>query len=74
MREPTKRFVTRRQGVELANAEGIPLTKSRVDKDRMKGVGPTPVARFGPRELFTPDPFRKYARALIQPINTSEAA
>ena len=74
MRETTKRFVTRRQGVELANAEGIPLTKSRVDKDCMKGVGPKPSARFGPRELFTPDTFLKYARALIQPINKSEAA
>ena len=74
MRETTKRFVTRRQGVELANAEGIPLTKSRVDKDCMKGVGPKPAARFGPRDLFTTDTFLKYARALIQPINKSEAA
>jgi len=74
MRETTKRFVTRRQGVELANAEGIPLTKSRVDKDCMKGVGPMPAARFGPRDLFTPATFLKYARALIQPIKKSEAA
>ena len=35
----------------------------------MKGVGPEPAARFGPRELFTPDTFLKYARALIGPIN-----
>ena len=74
MREITKRFVTRRQGLELANAEGIPLTKSRVDKDCMKGVGPKPVARFGPMDLFIPDTFLKYARALIRPIDKSEAA
>ena len=69
-----KRFVTRRQGGELANAEGIPLTKSRVDKDCMKGVSRAPVARFGPTDLFTPDTFLKYARALIRPIDKSEAA
>jgi hypothetical protein len=74
MQENSKRFVTRRQGVELANAEGIPLTKSRVDKDCMKGVGPRPVARFGPIDLFTPDAFLKYARALIRPIAKSEVA
>ena len=74
MQENTKRFVTRRQGVELANAEGNPLTKSRVDKDCMKGVGPKPDARFGPRDLFTPHTFLKYARALIRPIGETEAA
>ena len=38
MREPTKRFVTRRQGVELGERRRHPLTaKSRVDKG-VKGV------------------------------------
>lgn len=74
MQENRKCFVTRRQGVELANAEGIPLTKSRVDKDCMKGVGPKPAARFGATELFTPDAFLRYARALVRPVDKSEAA
>ena len=73
MQEPSRRFVTRRQGVALANAEGIPVTKSRVDKDSMKGVGPEPVARFGPMDLYVPDTFLQYARALIRPIDKPEA-
>lgn len=71
MQETQKRFVTRRQGVELAKAEGIPLTKSRVDKDAMRGIGPKPAAQFGATKLYTPEAFLRYARALVQPLATS---
>jgi hypothetical protein len=73
--ETAKPLVTRRGGVELSrSAEGIPLTKSRVDKDCMRGVGPKPAARFGRTELYTQEEFLRYARTLIRPIDKPEAA
>ena len=43
-----KQFVTRREGVKLANDRGIPLSIGRVNKDSMDGIGPQPVGRYGP--------------------------
>jgi hypothetical protein len=63
-------FVTRKTGVEAANAEGIPLTKSRVDKECSNGTGPEPVARFGRIELYGRAPFLVWARSLITPPTT----
>jgi len=59
-------LLTRRQGVDLVRAEGIPLTKSRVDKDSALKKGPRPAARFGKQDLYTREEFRAYARGLLK--------
>ena len=56
-----KQFITRREGVELANAKGIPLSICRVNKDSMDGIGPQPAGRYGPTFLYRPEEFLKYA-------------
>jgi hypothetical protein len=56
-----KKFVTRREGVELAKAEGIPLSIGRVNKDSMDGIGPQPAGRYGPTFLYHPEEFLRYA-------------
>ena len=56
-----KEFVTRREGVKLANAQGIPLTIGRVNKDSMNGIGPQPAGRYGPTHLYRPKVFIRYA-------------
>ena len=56
-----KQFVTRREGVKLANDRGIPLSIGRVNKDSMDGIGPQPVGRYGPTYLYTPTEFLRYA-------------
>jgi hypothetical protein len=50
--DPDK-FVTRRGIVALSiEVFGIPLSKSRLDKDAAAGVGPTADARVGQRALY----------------------
>jgi hypothetical protein len=46
-----KQFITRREGVELAKAKGIPLSIGRVNKDAMDGIGPQPAGKYGPTFL-----------------------
>ena len=46
---------------------GAPLTLSRFYKDRMRGIAPRPVRRFGNRDLFEPDEILAYGNALITP-------
>jgi hypothetical protein len=61
-----ERYVTRREGVKLVNETlGIPLTKSVVDKDAHLGRGPKPAAFYGPKHLYTPEEFLRYARGRI---------
>jgi hypothetical protein len=57
-----KRYVTRREGVEMARAAGVPLSVSRVHKDTSLGVGPTPAGRYGPQYLYEASEFLKYAQ------------
>ena len=61
-----KKFYTRREGVELAKAHGIPLTIGRVNKDAMDGVGPQPSGRYGPGFLYTAEEFLRYAEERIR--------
>jgi hypothetical protein len=56
-----KQFITRREGVELAKAKGIPLSIGRVNKDAMDGIGPQPAGRYGPTFLYAPEEFLRYA-------------
>jgi hypothetical protein len=56
-----KKFVTRREGVKLANDQGIPLSIGRVNKDAMDGIGPQPAGRYGPVYLYEPSEFMRYA-------------
>ena len=56
-----KKFVTRREGVKLANDQGIPLSIGRVNKDSMDGIGPQPAGRYGPTFLYSPQEFLRYA-------------
>ena len=56
-----KKYVTRREGVQLARQHGIPLSVSRVNKDASLGCGPTPAGPYGPGYLYTPEEFLRYA-------------
>jgi hypothetical protein len=68
-----KKFVTRREGVKLANDQGIPLSIGRVNKDSMDGIGPQPAGRYGPTYLYSPQEFLRYATERVLK-NASEAA
>jgi hypothetical protein len=61
-----KKFVTRREGVKLANDQGIPLSIGRVNKDSMDGIGPQPAGRYGPTYLYSPEEFLRYAVERVQ--------
>jgi hypothetical protein len=61
-----KKFVTRREGVELARAAGIPLTLSRTHKDHMNGCGPHPAGRYGAAYLYVPSEFLRYAEERVR--------
>ena len=61
-----KKFVTRREGVKLANDQGIPLSIGRVNKDSMDGIGPPPAGRYGPTYLYNPEEFLRYAVERVQ--------
>ena len=62
----TTRYVTRREGVKLVNEQlGIPLSLSTVEKDACLGVGPVPAASYGPKHLYTPEEFLRYAQNRI---------
>lgn len=56
-----KKYVTRREGVQLAREQGIPLTLGRVNKDVSDGRGPKHSGRYGPTYLYTPEDFLSYA-------------
>ena len=62
------KYVTRRTGTALANESGIPLKLSRVNKDASLGVGPKPIAHYGPTELYTPEEFMRYALGRAVPV------
>lgn len=63
------KYVTRKTGVQLVNERyGIPLKKSRVDKDVALGVGPTPAANYGPTELYTEEEFVRWALGRLKSI------
>jgi hypothetical protein len=59
-----KKFVTRREGVKLANEQGIPLSIGRVNKDSMDGT--QPAGRYGPTFLYNPEEFLRYAIERVQ--------
>jgi len=61
MLESEEKFISRKEGVELARAAGIPLTIGRVHKDSMNGVGPQPAGKYGPQFLYRPSVFMRYA-------------
>ena len=51
---------------------GIPITRSRIHKDSMRGIAPKPTATFGRRYLWRPDEMLAYARSLIKPTAAAE--
>lgn len=60
------RYVTRREGVRLVREElGIPLSLSVVNKDACRGTGPVVAATYGPKHLYTPEEFLRYAQGRI---------
>jgi hypothetical protein len=74
MSEPEKKFVSRKEGVELARAAGIPLTIGRVHKDSMNGIGPQPAGRYGPQFLYDRSEFMRYAEARVRQHAPDEVA
>jgi hypothetical protein len=72
MRPAQTRYLTTRGFVDyIRTTTGIPLTKSRFQKDRMHRpkegpLAPQPVARFGNRDLFTEAQAPEYISKLIK--------
>jgi hypothetical protein len=66
-----RRYVTRRQFVEHANAEGIPLTYSTLNKlmmrNRNEGPRDAVLGMFGNREILDLERALRWARDRIQP-------
>ena len=66
-------LLTSRAAVEFVRSKtGAPLTLSRFHKDRMRGVAPKPIARFGNRDLFSEAQMLEYGRALIRPADSAQ--
>jgi len=66
-------LLTARASVDYVRAKtGAPLTLSRFYKDRMRGIAPRPVRRFGNRDLFQPDEILAYGNALITPVEPGQ--
>ena len=64
--EQHERYVTRQEGIDAAQKIiGLPLKRSRVEKDALSGRGPKPAAWYGKRPLYRYDDFIAYARALV---------
>ena len=61
-----EKYLTRAALVQLVNEKlGIPLKKSTVDKDTHYGRGPKPVAKYGPKDLYTLEESLRYGRSKI---------
>lgn len=79
---PEPRYLTRQQLVEFAKRElSIPLSKSKLDKDRMALNDPRPDKFYGRKELFTEETAKRYVLNLVTdkptkllPENKTEAA
>jgi hypothetical protein len=71
----TRKYVTRRQFVEHANAQGIPLTYSTLNKlmmpSRNEGPRDAVLGIFGNREILDLDKALRWARNRIQPKNST---
>ena len=62
----TEKYVTRLGIVDLVNKElGVPITLSTVNKDTHYGRGPIPVARYGNKDLYTPEEALRYGRSRV---------
>jgi hypothetical protein len=61
-----RKFITRREGVRLANEQGIPISIGRVNKDCMDGIGPQPAGKYGPVHLYAPEEFMRYAETRVR--------
>jgi hypothetical protein len=61
-----RKFITRREGVRLANEQGIPISIGRVNKDCMEGIGPQPAGKYGPVHLYAPEEFMRYAETRVR--------
>jgi hypothetical protein len=69
------RLVTVGGAVALINAVyGIPIPKSRFQKDRANGIAPAPDAIYGRTHLFKPTKILAYGRTLIRPFLPKEVA
>ena len=77
---PEQKYLTTQGFVEhIRVTTGIPLTKSRFQKDRMRdeegrSVAPEPVARFGNRDLFLETQAPEYIKKLLTPAEAEQAA
>jgi hypothetical protein len=67
-------FVTTKEGVAMANAVGLPLTVSRVNKDRALQRGPREAGKYGPTFLYRPADFLEYARRRAGVVDEETAA
>jgi hypothetical protein len=63
------RFVTTDDAVTLIyETTGVPIPKSRFQKDSAAGIAPRPDAIYGRLYLYRPDKILAYARKLIRPF------
>jgi hypothetical protein len=62
-------LVTMDGAVDLIRREtGVPIPKSRLQKDSAKGIAPRPAALYGRRYLYHPEKILEYGRTLIKPF------
>jgi hypothetical protein len=72
---PTEKYVTRRAGVKLVNEVlSIPLSLSTLNKDSYLGRSPKPAAKYGPKDLYSPEEFLRYARERLVKLSPEAAA
>ena len=61
-------LLTIQDAVEFIRREtGIPITRSRIEKDSSNGITPKPAATYGRRYLWRRAEMLDYARSLIKP-------
>jgi hypothetical protein len=75
-REEDRPLLTRKGISELARSQfGIPLPKSRIEKDCIAEKGPKVAATYGHVHLYDEDEARRYIRNLIKPaLHPAEGA
>ena len=61
-------LLTRKQLAARAQAEGIPLKDSRIDKEAHRGNGPPIAHRWGRQELYEEERALAWARSLLRPV------
>jgi hypothetical protein len=64
-------YLTRQRLAERAQAEGIPLTLSRIKKEAWRGNKPPVAAKFGRQELYEEADALAWAKSILRPAEAA---